>query len=377
MDVRPDTSSGRSQDGWSFLNQATAHNAQARSQPPSSYLRSDRSSISPLPNSHFVPNGSRSSLSRLPLSASTGARSTTTIPSQPVLSRIHSANASNHNNQFPIMNRRPMKIDNESGLPAREEFSIQGILDAIHEDVEGYFNTVAEILGRERFMLADQHEAQMPPQGEILLEQELATGIVSATEGRPGDDNVIILNEDASLVDGSNSGSAAYGLIETLQVVPRPARMNSDAAALMPRTPEMTSPVRTHSSPAAIQAEQDIRLVASMPSAFEPRQRSTGVIDQTAAPAVVSETFLVADADGVNSGTIPSISEVDRYHPRIAHIDTDLHQDSLPATRRLLARRRFGSWAPAGASTLVSWFATVQRPVDQDAEARLRRLLNR
>lgn len=377
MDVRPDTSSGRSQDGWSFLNQGVAHNAQTRSEPPSSCLRSDRSSISPLAHGHFAPNGSRSSFSRNIPSASTGARSTTTIPSQPVLSRIHSANAYDHNNQFPKMSRRPIRIDRESGLPAREEFSIQGILDAIHEDIEGDLNTVAEILGRSRFVLADQHEAQMPPQGEIVLNQGEGVETAAANEGRLADENVLILNEDASLVDGSNSGSAAYGLLERLQVVPRLARMNSDAPALTSITPEVISPIRMHSSPAAIQAEPDISFSMRVPSGVEPRQRRAIMPDRSPASAVVSETYLAAEADGVNSGIVPIVSEAGRHYPLYTHEDIDVFESSLFPPRPPVSSRRLGSWVVPEMSTLTSWFSTARRTEDQDAEARLRGLLRR
>jgi len=275
------------------------------------------------------------------------------------------------------MTRRPIRTDRDSGLPAREEFSIQGILDAIHEDIEGDLNTVAEILGRSRFVLADQHEAQMPPQGEIVLNQGERVETAAANEGRLADENVLILNEDASLVDGSNSGSAAYGLLERLQVVPRPARMNSDAPALTSMTPEVISPVRTHSSPAAIQPEPDTSFSMRVPSGIEPRQRIAIMPDRSPASAVVSETYLAAEANGVNSGIVPIVSEAGRHYPLYAHEDIDVFESSLFPARPLVASRRLGSWAVPDMSTLTSWFSTARRTEDQDAEARLRGLLHR
>ena len=371
MDVRPDTSSGRSHDSWSFLNQGSAHDPKPRSQPPSSYLRSDRSSVSPLPNSHFARNGSRSSFSRNLASASTGARSTATIPSQPVLSRIHSQNAYDHNNQFPKMSRRPLKLDRESGLPAREEFSIQGILDAIHEDIEGDLNTIAEILGRSRFVLADQHEAQMPPQGEIMLSPG------PEAETAPIDDSVMILNEDASLIDGSNSGSAAYGLLERLQAVPRPVRMSSDAAALISTRPQIVSPIRTHSSPAAIQPEPENAPAPAVLASHQPPNKGGMASASGPSRAVISEMYLSAEADGVNSGVVPTVSEAGRHYPLYTYDDSNLFEAPVIPRRRPLPSRRFGTWATLDFSALTSWYSTGLRVEDQDAEARLRGLLNR
>jgi len=270
-----------------------------------------------------------------------------------------------------------MRTDTESGLPAKEEFSIQGILDAIHEDIEGDLNTMAEILGRSRFVLADQHSAQMPPQGEIVLRQvgEVEPEVIN--EGRLADESVLILNEDASLVDGSDSGSAAYGLLERLQVAPRPARTNSDAAALTSTTPEVTSPVRTHSSPAAVQAEPDTPSLPRVSAAAGPRQRRAGMSDRSPASAVISETRLAAEADGVNSGVVPIVSEAGRRYPLYTHDDTDVFESSVCPARPPAASGALGSWAVPDIATLTSWFSGVQRPEDQDAEARLRDLLHR
>jgi len=271
-----------------------------------------------------------------------------------------------------------MKIDKESGLPAKEEFSIQGILDAIHEDIEGDLNTIAEILGRSRFVLADQHEAQMPPQGEIVLGLEQGDEDTQANVERHDNDNVMILNEDASLVEGSNSGSAAYGLLERLQTVPRTVRMNSDAAVLTtPARPDVFSAVRTHSSPPDIQPEPASPSVSTMPVSADLRDHSTRLSDRGPARAVVSEMYLSAEADGVHSGIVPTVSESGRQYPLYTHDDTDFFEGPVSPRRRPTSRWRFGSWAAADYPAIASWFSRGQRVDDEDAESRLRELLDR
>lgn len=379
MDVRPDTSSGRSQDGWSFLNQGNvaSQDAQARSHPPpSSYIRSDRSTLSPLPNGHNTNNGSRSSFSRNHLSASTGARSTTTIPSQPVLLRINSQYDRNHRAPRPV--RRPVKIMGENRLPALEEFSIQGILSAIREDIEPDLNTISEVLGRSRFMLADQYDSQLPPQGEIIMRSPLQ-GIeeVSASVEQLGTDNVLILSEEASLPEGSNSGSAAYRLMERLQVVPRPIRINSDAA-MIPRAapPDSASPVRTRSSPAVVQPEPEDASARNLP-AVEQREQTARVSERGPARPVVSEMYLSAEANGIIPSTAPIVSESGRHYALYTHDDSGLFEPTSFMRTEPRSRRRLDAWLVPDFSSLASWFSRGHEQTDQSAEARLRGLLNR
>lgn len=97
---------------------------------------------------------------------------------------------------------------------------MRGILDAVLEDVENDIDEIAEILGRTRLAMADQHESHLPPQGEIRGVAEDGTnpqGFGTITD----DVEVTILNNEASLVDGSNSSSLAHRLLASLQAVPR------------------------------------------------------------------------------------------------------------------------------------------------------------
>src|SRR6185437_6179273 len=92
------------------------------------------------------------------------------IPSQPVLLRVNSYDAaiqSRPPSRLPRQRRTMNNSFKKNELPPIHEFSIQGILAAIAEDVEEDINAAAEILGRSRLVLADQHESHLPPQGEI------------------------------------------------------------------------------------------------------------------------------------------------------------------------------------------------------------------
>lgn len=171
-------------------------------------------------------NESRSSLSRQNVPSINSPRSTTTNPSQPVLLRIHSDHAHAHNNPAPRLARRPLKRDEESKLPALEEYSMRGILDAIFEDVENDIDEIAEILGRTRLVMADQHESHLPPQGEIRGATEDGRGVQQVGTVRD-EVEITILNDEASLVDGSNSSSLAHRLLASLQAVSRSTQAQS------------------------------------------------------------------------------------------------------------------------------------------------------
>lgn len=274
-----------------------------------------------------------------------------------------------------------------TGLPAPEEFSILGILAAIQEDIDGELNTIAEILGRSRFVLADQHESHMPPQGEITGSRMHSPlqGIDEAMDSNEAlvVDDVMILNEEASLVEGSNSGSAAYGLLERLQAVPRPTaiRTSSDAVVRQPQSndrPEILSP-RANSSPAVVPAVNQEHEAHNPVITFPIVDVRTTSAPTGRGPSrpVVSETYLDAGANGVISSNVPIVSEAGRHYPLYTHDDTGLFEitaSSIQPPPVALGRRfRFGG-AFSGFST---WFSTRRESIDQGAEARLRGLLNR
>lgn len=390
MEPRPDTSSsssGRFRDQWSFLANPP-HHAQPRSLPPSSYLpQSDRSSISP--HQYYGTSGSRSSLPRNLTTASIGGRSNATVPSQPVLIRVHSADASAHLNPAPRP-RRSVNMHKSNGLPAISEFSIQGILAAIQEDVETDINTISEILGRSRFVLADQHESQMPPQGEIraVLNSLQEVEETDSSSERLASDDVLILREDASLVDGSRAGSAAYGLLERLQALPRNTRLTNDSPyARMPHSPSLpsspTSPIRNHSSPAVLHSEH-----VDGPTTYEPQRASrqllqsqsndSGALRSTSAG--VSETHLFAGANGVILDDPSLLAEPSQY----LHMDgyeaadgSESNTGNNPRTIRERVQKLLYVSDPTGLTTWLQGQSPGQSTSGQNAEHHLRGLLSR
>lgn len=259
MDAGTDTlSSGRFGGQWSFLSnpppppaQQGTTASQTRSIPPtSSYIRSDRSIVSPLPTGlHFHHlNPSRSSLPRNIYNPSVGGYSSTTHPSQPVLIRVHSDVASAHLHPPSRPPRRRSFGNMSNKLPPISEYTFEGIWNTVQADVEEDVNAIAEIWGQHRLVLADQHESHLPPQGEIRAAPASLPAVAEAsssterlaTTGHVDDMNILIADPDASLAEGSNSGSAAYGLLERLQAMPRARRMRSDNPP-QPRSPTATS----------------------------------------------------------------------------------------------------------------------------------------
>jgi hypothetical protein len=239
-----------------------------------------------------------------------------------------------------------------SRLPPISEFSFEGIWNTVQGDVEEDVNAIAEIWGQHRLVLADQHESHLPPQGEItaLPFPLQAVAEASASTERLGtmieDIDVMIANPEGSLVEGSNSGSAAYGLLERLQAIPRTRRMRSD---VRPQSPTVSAsgsrmPARNHSSPAIL---NDIPVVTtitvSIPEApaspdAESRRASRNLLqkdslDETEIAGhsritgpVVSEVYLLAGADGKVVSDPPLVSEAGRHYPLYSYDESDVFE---------------------------------------------------
>lgn len=163
-------------------------------------------------------------------------------------------------------------------LPPVSDFAIDGILSAIQPDIEGTIDAIAEIMGRSRLSLANEYDSHMPPQGEIRANSRSALLPVeeaSLSNEQLAADNVIIVPEDASLIDGSHGGSAAYGLLERLRVSPRARRVNLMAP-------------RTMSSPAILEDVEEPR---------SPTNRNLLNNNARATEPTVSETYVSAGAN--------------------------------------------------------------------------------
>jgi hypothetical protein len=121
-------------------------------------------------------------------SKSKSAKSTssrTTLSSQPVVVRTYSG--SRHNSRppsspstprlFPSLNGHTMQSPStlstslagkSGGLPSVEDFSFSAILRAVDPEIRDAIDAIAEICARSRLSLADEYDAHLPPQGEII-----------------------------------------------------------------------------------------------------------------------------------------------------------------------------------------------------------------
>lgn len=262
-------------------------------------------------------------------------------------------------------------------LPPVSAFSIRGILDAIQEDIEGDVDAIAEILGRSRLVLADQHDSHMPPQGIIrdTIHPLQAVEEASSSNERLAGDNIIILGEDASLVDGSHTGSAAYGLLERLQAIPRIQRQHSEMPPVTVAA-AMRLPQRTISSPAVL-PDHTVTFVEA-----EQRRRSTRasrlLLNTSgfasagqATNAVVSEIYLSTGANGRTATNPPVVSEAGRHYPLYSYDESGLFEDPAEAVYR--PKPSLLSW-----EGLAFWLQrSSQEAAMVDAEGRLRDVLER
>ncbi|KAL9623908.1 MAG: hypothetical protein Q9160_001900 [Pyrenula sp. 1 TL-2023] len=256
-----------------------------------------------------------------------------TLPTQPVIVRIHSAEASSHLQPTPRI--APVRkvasaadMSRKKELPPVSDFSIDGILNAIQPDIEETINAIAEIMGRSRLSLANQYGSHLPPQGEIrasarmigehaLLPVEEAS---SSTE-RLADDNVFIVGEDMSVMDGSTAGSAAYTLLERLRSTPRRGRYHSSAMVSSDRIEDPNGLPRTASSPATLQQSSATPKSANNVTRARRRSNARALLQNSTeanklpTAAVQSETYLSPGANGHVGSNPPVVSESGRTHP--------------------------------------------------------------
>ncbi|ERF73426.1 hypothetical protein EPUS_04049 [Endocarpon pusillum Z07020] len=301
-------------------------------------------------------------VSRRPLHQLVGYRDrlrSSTIPSQPVTVRVNSADASSHLNPAPRTNRMGKRDE----LPPVSDFTIDGILAAIQPDIEGTLDAIAEIMGRSRLSLANEYDSHMPPQGEIRASSRSALLPVeeaSSSNEQLAADNVIIVPEDASLIDGSHAGSAAYGLLERLRAAPRTRR--SDLMA-----------PRALSSPAVLEDFEEPISPTTLRSLLNNGGRPT--------EPTVSETYLSA---GANDRLASSpIMVADSEHP-LYYDDTNLLQElSIPQSPQQVESAQIRVQNLSLISDLrglATWLHRDRRAcpkIQEDAETRLRMILER
>jgi len=98
-------------------------------------------------------------------------RTRTSLSSQPIIVRTYSASPTSRPPSDPrvsatMYDRRSMTHD--LNLPSAEVFSFENILQAIEHEAQEDVDAIAEICGRSKMSLANEYDAHMPPQGELM-----------------------------------------------------------------------------------------------------------------------------------------------------------------------------------------------------------------
>ena len=248
-------------------------------------------------------------------------------------------------------------------LPSISDFTIDGILSTIQPDIEGTLDAIAEIMGRSRLSLANEYDSHMPPQGEIRAGSRSALLPVeeaSSSNEQLAADNVIIVPEDASLIDGSHAGSAAYGLLERLRVSPRTGQN------------DLIYPT-DFSSPAILEDFEEPRSPTSSRRLLNNTARAT--------EPIVSETYLSAGAnDRLASGPV-LVMEGD--HP-VYYDDLNLLEDlsgpQASGEAKAVQTRERNLSLISDLRGLTTWLHRDRRAnpeIQADAETRLRMILEK
>jgi len=98
-------------------------------------------------------------------------RTRTSPSSQPIIVRTYSGSPtsrppSDQRVSTTMYDRRSMR--NEVDMPSAEVFNFENILQAIEQEARDDVDAIAEICGRSKMSLANEYDAHMPPQGELM-----------------------------------------------------------------------------------------------------------------------------------------------------------------------------------------------------------------
>ncbi|KAK2882558.1 hypothetical protein FQN49_000243 [Arthroderma sp. PD_2] len=151
--------------------------------------------------------------------------SRSSLSSQPVIVRTYSAGAGGNS----AMSRR-LSLDTErqaanrppARLPPVEEFGIEGILQAIEPNIQVTLDAIAEICGRSKLSLANEYDSHRPPLGEIRAPARtgdhglLTVAEASSSTERLADDNVVVMGDDISTMDGHGHYSSTYDYLNPI-----------------------------------------------------------------------------------------------------------------------------------------------------------------
>ncbi|KAL1989263.1 hypothetical protein VTN96DRAFT_25 [Rasamsonia emersonii] len=267
-------------------------------------------------------NGNSKPLSRRHRETKSIGGRPSTLASQPVLVRAYPDAADEAQSSSTMPSASATQQQRVPELPSVQDFSIEGILRAIEPEIRSTLDSIAEICGRSRLSLANEYGSHIAPFGEIrappggLLTVEEA----SASSERLTDDNVAIVDDDNSLLDGRDYyATSTYGLLENL-------RQTAYA------TGYQRSPHYLHEDSSSVQAQPDMSgssTVVHPTSDNDPKSRSSFVTKQfTTKPKPGSRALLGnaqsgAKGDAANIVTPAMLSEV--------HVDAPANRSSWPS----------------------------------------------
>lgn len=331
----------------------------------------------------------------------TPAGNRSSLASQPVIVRTYSAET-----DFPgrssNMSRGPARSTNNEPplpLPPIEEFSIDGILRAIEPDIQITLDTIAEICGRSKLSLANEYGSHRPPLGEIRASSRTVEhGLhpveeASSSNEHLADDNVVIIGEDTSTVDGQDAYPPTYNFLDGMSQgttvldyrSSMPPSWGASASSQRQATNQHSGLASPHiQNEGHSQAVNNHQETKTPQSAFDwdlldrrTEQDTYGHRRNVSTEPIISEVHLDAQAERTARPIANTPRELQHHHD--SHINTTRQFESSPKSEKLSLLANLQEW--------LSWFKTsaskssgkhgADVSVSPSAESRLRTVLER
>lgn len=293
-------------------------------------------------------------------------------------------------------------------LPSVQDFSIEGILRAIEPDIQSTLDNIAEICGRSKLSLANEYGSHLPPQGEIRATGRstdhglLPVEEVSPSDERLIDENVAIMGDNPSLVDGRNHlPTPTLEMLENLQqasnVMGYRMGMSSSLGDGSSVQAQPDTPISTAMADTGLDAEPHSQLPPPISDDFAPKPSvaSWALLGRNVEPAgndcpqsivtqpVVSEVHLDAGANGrswVAGTSVPYQMSHDEVFPEES-ADAGISGSGISAPRSraeklsiLADLQSWLSWVKGAAQQL---YHEGGYQASQSAETTLREVLER
>ncbi|OJD25706.1 hypothetical protein ACJ73_02921 [Blastomyces percursus] len=332
----------------------------------------------------------------------TSIGSRASLPSQPVVVRTYSAET-DAQTRPSAMSRDTGILANGSALdrppaqlPSVQDFGIDGILRAIEPDIQSTLDAIAEICGRSKLSLANEYGSHRPPLGEIRASSRsidhglLPVEEASSSNERLVDQNVVILGEDTSTLDGHSRFASTYrsfvnppediGLAPYGPAMPPTwgqetfSRQNATSTSHLSSTGARAPPLSQTKEAKPSRHSFDWALLGRETEQTHQHRHSMST------QPVVSEVHLDAQADG----TFFTDTSWESYHRETSGHTEDYSVES-PVNQSLLRVRAERLSFLADLQGWLAWFRNIGHRLDQErdsytcqtAETRLREVLQR